>query len=159
MELFRGRGQEGGQTAKGQSGAEESEKKRPDCADENAAASREPRERERREWWPAAPEGYKFMSMQHKVASTTSQPIRTPPSLPSPTRRPSRTVRTPVRSRPFDTGSGVPIDLDRLKTRRNHRRQSFCGRRLAGCRADASADIPEISASGTFCRRECRRMP
>lgn len=73
-------------------------------------------EKEKWEWWPATPEGYKFMSMQHKVASTTSQPIRTRPTS-------LRHISYHPPNSPFDTGSGVPIDLDRLKTRRNHRRQ------------------------------------
>lgn len=69
-----------------------------------------------------APEGYKFMSMQHKVASTTSQPIH--PLRPTPTfyNYPAATShRFPDRL--FDTRPGVPIDLGRLKTPGNHRRQ------------------------------------
>lgn len=100
-------------------------------------------EKEKWEWWPAAPEGYKFMSMQHKVASTTSQPIRTPPTL-------LRPISYHFPDSPFDTGSGVPIDLDRLKTRRNHRRQLLrtplsgmsCGR----------IGVGEILAREAFCR-------
>lgn len=61
---------------------------------------------------------------------------------------------TPISYRPpdspFDTGSGVPIDLDRLKTRRNHRRQLLrtplsgmsCGR----------IGVGEILAREAFCR-------
>lgn len=60
---------------------------------------------------------------------------------------------TPISYRPpdspFDTGSGVPIDLDRLKTRRNHRRQLLrtplsgmsCGR----------IGVGEILAREAFC--------
>lgn len=101
-------------------------------------------EKEKWEWWPAAPEGYKFMSMQHKVASTTSQPIRTP------LLRSLRPISYHSPDSPFDTGSGVPIDLDRLKTRRNHRRQLLrtplsgmsCGR----------IGVGEILAREAFCR-------
>lgn len=56
--------------------------------------------------------------MQHKVASTTSQPIHT--HLP-PTIQLSASHRFPHRL--FDTRPGVPIDLGSLKTPGNHRRQ------------------------------------
>lgn len=137
LELFGG-----GMARDGAKGERENEKKRPGVA----STGTQQWEKEKWEWWPAAPEGYKFMSMQHKVASTTSQPIRTPSPL---SHLPTPISYHPPNS-PFDTGSGVPIDLDRLKTRRNHRRQLLrtplsgmsCGR----------IGVGEILARELFCR-------
>lgn len=78
------------------------------------------REKGKRERWPA-PEEYKFMSMQHKVASTTSQAIHT--HLHPLFGQLSNSASRRFPDRLFDTRPGVPIDLGSLKTRGNHRRQ------------------------------------
>jgi len=116
----------------------ENEKKRLSCVDENTAV----REREVRMvagssggiqiHVDAAQSGVHYFST-HSHPSHLPTPISYHPS-----------------NSPFDTGSGVPIDLDRLKTRRNHRRQLLrtplsgmsCGR----------IGVSEILAREVFCR-------
>jgi len=116
----------------------ENEKKRLGCVDENTAV----REREVRMvagssggiqiHVDAAQSGVHYFST-HSHPSYLPTPISYHPP-----------------NSPFDTGSGVPIDLDRLKTRRNHRRQLLrtplsgmsCGR----------IGVGEILAREVFCR-------
>jgi len=132
LELF-GAGWRG--TAKSE---RENEKKRLSCVDENTAV----REREVRMvagssggiqiHVDAAQSGVHYFST-HSHPSHLPTPISYHPS-----------------NSPFDTGSGVPIDLDRLKTRRNHRRQLLrtplsgmsCGR----------IGVSEILVREVFCR-------
>lgn len=153
----------------------EREKKRePGCVDENIAPVRE---REVRMvagssggiqiHVDAAQSGVHHFSTHSRPLPTPTQP----PHLPS-SHRPTPISYRPPDS-PFDTGSGVPIDLDRLKTRRNHRRQLLrtplsgmsCGRigvgeilaREAFCRSDVGGCLKQCSITKSRSERKTRR--
>lgn len=122
-------------------GGEESEqengKKRSGCVDENTAV----REREVR--MVAGSSGGIQIHVDAAQSGVHHFSTHSHPSCP-----PLRPIS--YHPPPFDTGSGVPIDLDRLKTRRNHRRQLLrtplsgmsCGR----------IGVGEILAREAFCR-------
>lgn len=98
-------------------------------------------------------------------------PSSAPSSAPSSSHHPTPISYRPPDS-PFDTGSGVPIDLDRLKTRRNHRRQLLrtplsgmsCGRigvgeilaREAFCRSDVGGCLKQCSITKSRSERKTR---
>lgn len=129
----------GGMTRDGGKSERENEKKRPEVARWEHSSERKRSENGGRQL---------RRDTNSCRCSTKWRPLLLNPFAPRPTSLRPISYHPP--NSPFDTGSGVPIDLDRLKTRRNHRRQLLrtplsgmsCGR----------IGVGEILARELFCR-------